>query len=119
MSDLSGFLKHKVIYVAGRFRGENAWEVEKNVRRAEEDALWLWKSGYAVVCPHTNTRFFNGAAPDEFFLEGDLDIMRRCDGVLMVRGWEESKGAHAERAEALCLGIPVFYAYYELTDHKW
>lgn len=85
-----------VLYVAGKFRGANAWEIEQNIRRAEELALKLWKAGFAVICPQTNTRFFQGAAPDHVWLDGDLEILRRCDAVVCVDNWKESQGAQME-----------------------
>ena len=65
----------KVIYVAGKFRGHNAWEIEQNIRKAEEVALQIWQNGAACICPHANTRFFDGVLPDKTFLDGDLDIL--------------------------------------------
>ena len=44
------------------------------------------------------------------WLEGDLEMLRRCDAVLVVPGWEKSSGTRAEIAEANACGIPVFYA---------
>ncbi len=55
-----------------------------------------------------NTAFFGGAAPDDIWLEGDLEILRRCDAVLCVDGWQSSKGATAEVGEARQRSIPVF-----------
>lgn len=86
----------KLVYVAGPFRAANAWEVEQNIRRAEALALEAWKCGVAVICPHANTRFFSGAAPDEVWLEGDLEILRRCDAILLTPDWERSSGTRAE-----------------------
>lgn len=103
----------KVIYVAGPFRGKDSWEMENNIRRAEAIALEVWRAGAAAICPHANTRFFQGTAPDSVWLDGDLDILRRCDAVLMTPDWERSAGARAERDLALKLGIPVLY---ELAD---
>lgn len=100
--------KRPVVYVAGPFRGANSWEMEKNIRAAETLALQAWKVGFAVICPHANTRFFQGAAPDEIWLEGDLEILKRCDAVLLTPTWKSSKGAVAEAATAAELGIPVF-----------
>ncbi len=97
-----------VAYVAGPFRGVSAWDIEQNIRRAEEIALELWQMGVAVMCPHTNTRFFEGAAPDSVWLDGYLEILKRCDVVVMVNGWEKSTGSRAERLRALELDIPVF-----------
>lgn len=99
----------KLIYVAGPFRGKDNWEIECNIRRAETLALEVWRIGCAVICPHCNTRFFQGAAPDEVWLEGDLEILRRCDAMILTPDWERSSGARAEREEAIRLGIPVFY----------
>ncbi len=104
----------KVIYVAGPYRGPNAWEIEQNIRRAEELALVVWKLGAAAICPHANTRFYQGAAPDEVWLEGDLEILRRCDGVLMCPDWRLSEGATEERNEAERQGLPIFYNFEEL-----
>lgn len=98
----------KVVYIAGPFRGANAWEIERNIRRAETLALVAWRAGFAVICPHTNTRFFHGAAPDELWLKGDLALLRRCDAVLTTEDWERSEGAHAEVMEAHQRNIRVF-----------
>lgn len=97
-----------VVYIAGPFRGPNSWEIECNIRRAEELALSAWRAGFAVICPHTNTRFFQGAGPDAIWLEGDLEILRRCDAVLLTTDWQRSSGARAEVECANSNGIPVF-----------
>lgn len=97
-----------VIYIAGPFRGPNAWEIEQNIRRAEEQALEVWRMGAAAMCPHTNNRFFQGAAADDVWLRGDIELMHRCDAVWMVPGFSCSKGALAERKEAIDAFIPVF-----------
>lgn len=100
----------KLVYVAGPFRAPNAWEIEQNIRRAEAASLAVWRAGHACICPHANTRFFQGAAPDRVWLEGDLEILRRCDAVLVVDGYEHSAGTLAEIEEAKTRGIPVFFA---------
>lgn len=107
----------KVVYIAGPFRGPNAWEIEQNIRRAETLALEAWRCGVAVICPHTNTRFFQGAADDHIWLDGDLEILRRCDAILMTDDWQRSSGARAEHDEALRCGIVPLYSIADLT--KW
>jgi nucleoside 2-deoxyribosyltransferase len=110
----------KLIYIIGPFRAENTWLIEQNIRRAEEAALQLWQKGFAVICPHTNTRFFNGAAPDENFLEGDLEILKRCDAALCVDGWMNSIGSCKERAFCNENKIAIYCSIndltYDLTD---
>ena len=104
-----------VVYVAGPFRGRDSWEMENNIRRAEALSLEVWRAGAAAVCPHTNTRFFQGAAPDDVWLDGDLAILAKCDAILMTDDWERSSGARAEEAYARRLGLPVLYTLDELS----
>lgn len=99
----------KVVYVAGPFRGPNGWRIEQNVRRAEEYGFKIAELGAMPIIPHANTRFFHGALPDEFFLEGTLELLRRCDAIFLTPGWEMSSGSRGERNEAHARGIPDFY----------
>jgi len=100
-------MKKKVVYIAGPFRAANQWEQEANIRRAEAMALEVWRLGAVALCPHLNTRYFSGALPDEVWLDGDLELLRRCDAILMVHGWENSAGAMAEKAFARENNIPI------------
>ena len=105
-----------VVYIAGPFRGKSHWDVEQNIRRAEGLALEAWRAGFAVICPHTNTRFFDGAADDKVWLEGDLEILVRCDVVLLTDDWERSSGARAEVAHAREWNVPVFMTLETLRE---
>lgn len=98
----------RVIYIAGPFRGKNAWEIENNIRRAEEVAFKVWEAGFVAVCPHANTRYFNGALPDTVWLPGYIDLLLRCDAVVMVPGFARSSGAMKELQTAVDNNIPVF-----------
>lgn len=109
----------KVVYVAGAFRypsvyvpgHQDHWGIQQNIMRAMTCSLDIWRAGAAALCPHANTMFFQNAAPDDVWLEGDLELMRRCDAVYMVPGWEQSKGACAEYAEAKAIGLPIFCTF--------
>jgi hypothetical protein len=105
-----------VIYVGGPFRGNSAWDIEENIRRAERLSLEVWRLGAACLCPHTNTRFFQGAAPDDVWLDGDLAMLHRCDGFLLTEDWSRSSGTRAEVKFCEDNGIPVFYNLDELKD---
>jgi hypothetical protein len=111
----------RVIYVAGPFRSLNAdgtsnqWEQEANIRRAEELALEVWRLGAAAICPHANTRFFQGAAPDDLWLTGDLAILDRCDALIVTEDWQRSKGATEEVAHANRMNLPVFLSLDDLA----
>jgi hypothetical protein len=58
----------------------------------------------------------DGEFPDEWFLDATASVMRRCDVVLVLDGYESSAGTLAEIAEAERCGIPVVYSPNELVD---
>jgi hypothetical protein len=102
----------KVIYIAGRYRDKRGeYYVRMNIREAEHSALHVWHWGGAAICPHKNTAGFGGAfgISDETWLEGALEIMRRCDAVWMLPGWESSEGAKQEKAVAEYYKLPLLY----------
>lgn len=96
----------RVIFVSGRFRAPSMYEIEQNIRRAETAALALWRAGFVVLCPHMNTHFFDGAAPDDIWLKGDLELLRRCDGMVVIDNGKTS-GVMSEEEFASKHGIPV------------
>lgn len=99
----------KVVFISGPYRGPNAWAIYQHVMAAMAVALEVWRLGAVAICPHANTTFFQDAGlADEVWLEGDLELLRRCDAVLLVEGWQESVGAQEEAREAHASGIPTF-----------
>lgn len=67
------------------------------------------KLGAYPAIPHTNTgAWFIGTHTPELWYELTLEFMRRCDAVILVPGWENSKGTREEKKEAERLGLPVF-----------
>ena len=97
----------KVIYIAGAFRAKTQWGIMQNVRKAEDASLKLWKLGYAVICPHTMTQHFQNECPDEVWLDGCLELLRRCDAIYLVEGWQSSKGSLEEYKLAQFLGLVI------------
>lgn len=105
----------KVIYIAGPFRGPHAWAIEQNIRAAEEQGFEVAKLGAMPLIPHTNTRFFHGALPDEFWLAGTLALLYKCDAALFLSTWENSSGARAEHEACEERGIPCLHSLRELV----
>jgi len=98
----------KIVYICGPFRAPTPWAVEQNVRRAEAIALEVAERGAMPLCPHTNTRFFNGLLSDQFWIEGTAELLRRCDAIFRLQGWFRSEGSKGETLLAAELGIPIF-----------
>ena len=97
----------KVVYISGPYRADTEWEVKENIERAERAALYFWRKGCAVICPHKNTAFFGGAAPDSTWLRGDLELLKRSDAIVLLPGWERSEGAKIELLHANFWGKEV------------
>jgi hypothetical protein len=99
----------RLVYIAGPYRAATRWEEERNVRAAEALGYAVAELGAYPVIPHCCTRpYFADAQPGSFWLAATLELLRRCDAVLLAAGWEQSEGAQAEKAEAHRLGLPVF-----------
>ena len=108
----------KVIYVAGPYTAETDWERGLNIKKADGVTSHLWRLGFYAVCPHKITAFYGGLCDEEIFIEGGLEILRRCDAVVLVDGWEKSGGTLGEIEEAFKLNIPVYETVYDLVDGR-
>lgn len=75
----------KVFYIAGPYRADTERDVLNNIRAAEAVAIKVWKAGHVALCPHLNSRLMGGICDDEVFLEGAIELMKRCDGVVLVK----------------------------------
>ena len=99
----------ELIYISGPYRANENGGVFENIQRASLKAKELWKHGYAVLCPHLNTAHFENVLTIEQLLEGDLEMLSRCDLIYMLKGWEESAGAVMEHALAKDMGMVIIY----------
>lgn len=107
----------KLVFICGRFRAETLMGIEKNIYEARTMALRLWKEGFAVICPHANTGLsFYGAADEKVFLKGDLEILARCDAVMLVGNYARSYGALKEIELATKKKMPIFYNVERLLE---
>ena len=114
-------MRHKVVYIAGRYTGETQEDRDMNIEVAKIAAKILWNIGYAVYTPHLNTARFedddNCICDYEGFITGHMEILSRCDAIYMLDGWKDSSGALQEHEYAVEFGIPVFFSIDELR--RW
>ncbi len=85
------------------------FEVQRNIMAAMALGLRVWQAGAVALIPHANTMFFTGSADDSVWLAGDLELLNRCDAVLLTEDYARSSGARAEREHAIERNIPVFH----------
>lgn len=110
----------KVIYVAGPYRAATREGVELNIQAAKRVGLLVAKLGASPIIPHMNTAHLDAVDPsigDEYWLAATMELMRRCDAVVLVPGWENSEGTLAEIDEAHRLGLKVFATMHAF--HRW
>lgn len=100
-----------LVYVAGPYRSKTPEGVVENIENARRVAIDIWESGNVAICPHLNTARFelDCRCEDTQYLTGDLQILARCDSIVMIPGWENSEGAKVELAFAEAREIPVYY----------
>lgn len=98
----------RLVFIAGKFFGANAWQIACNVHAAEAAALRVAELGGMPVCPHSLGRSVVGVLPETFWRAGCLELLGRCDGILLLPGWTQSQGASAESDYAEQHGIERF-----------
>lgn len=100
----------KLAYVSGPYSSPSDWGRQKNIQAMADVAHDLWAMGIAVINPNGNTAHFGGPdIPYETFLEGDKIMVERSDLIVMLPGWEMSKGAGIEFRHADTHAIPIYY----------
>lgn len=105
----------KLIYVAAPYRAETKQAVARNIEAAKHVGQLMARKGWMPVMPTANTGLFDFDYPslqdDDFWLDGTLELMRRCDAVVLTPGWEDSKGCLNEIRVARELGMKVWHPH--------
>ena len=101
-----------IVYISGAYTNGDR---EENVERARRVAIELLKRGLTPLCPHTHYHNFDREGIDyDDILRADIELLMRCDAILMLSGWEMSNGAKIEHKRAIEEGIHVFYGVEEI-----
>lgn len=69
----------------------------------------LKKEGHGAVNPVQIMEPVHGVLDDNTILNADLELLEGCDAIIMLPGWEDSKGARKEYDKANRLGLKTFY----------
>ncbi len=103
----------KTIYISGPMKNM----ADGNMQAFDEAEKQLKQLGYEVLNPRKigeelNVRFFEmGKVPtyEDYLREDIIQMLEKCDAVLVLPGWRTSKGSKLEIANALACGIDVFF----------
>lgn len=102
-----------IIYLATPIRPKGNQTLDGNIAKAKQIALELWKKGYTVICPAANSDLPISLAEKELeadrWLNGDIEILQRCDAMVVSPGWQLSDGVKGEISCAEMYGIPTYY----------
>jgi hypothetical protein len=115
------------VYVAGAITptgndGHPGFEFISNIRRGIRGTIDVLKCGYAVFCPFLDYQYLlvlgdgETLAPAQFY-QSSMTYLEVSDAVLVLPGWENSKGTKAEIEHAELWGIPVFYTLEALNAY--
>ncbi len=113
----------KILYIAGPMRGIRFYNFPAFFEAKDQ----LESKGYEVLCPASTDieEGFDASKPEdelttddlEKFIARDVQMVMDADGVVVLPGFEKSKGAIAEVAVARFLNRPV-YSYPDLGEVK-
>lgn len=103
------FAKPTVVYLAGPYRGDTEIAKALNIEHTRRVATKLWALGYVVLCPHLNSGGLEHYVDEESVLmRGAVELMLRCDRVVLMPGWARSTGTKMELTVAHKRGMEVW-----------
>ena len=97
------------IYLSGKITGREKEDYTRQFARAES---FYKTGGFDVVNPvkiGEEVLKINTKAEWQDFMIRDLEALRTCTHIVLLEGWEESKGAKMEKAEAEKIGLEIMH----------
>ena len=98
-----------LVYVAGPYTAPDVEGRSKNIAAAWALGCQVAALGAMPVIPHMNTAHMDVIQPWGWWIDATMELMLRCNAVLMMPNWQDSRGARGEHDKAKQIGIPVFY----------
>jgi len=105
----------KLIFCACKYTEIHTYLIQRNIHNATYWVQEVALLGGMPLCPAMIGANLEGVQSYTWWGDAYINLLRRCDAVFMVPGYECSNGATKEETEALALGMPVFY---QLADLK-
>ena len=99
----------KRIYIAGPYSADNPVDVFNNIREGLKVSARILKEGNAPFAPWLDWQFqmFEPSLVVEDYYRYSMAWLEASDEILVLPGWETSKGTRAELERAKELKIPI------------
>lgn len=101
----------KRIYISGPISGTS--DYLERFAKAEEA---IKSNGDFAVNPAAVNDRLPNCTSYNCYIDMSLAMLRHCDAIYMMHGWQNSRGARLEKAYAEALDIPVLYE--EKSDER-
>jgi hypothetical protein len=103
-------IKENSVYLSGAISGRD-WKTAKGHFRSMH---YLLEDEYSTSCRTIAMKIVNPACLDEQetwedYMKIHIPAMIECEAVVMLTGWETSRGAALERMIAHELKMPIYY----------
>ena len=103
----------ELLYVAGAYHSDLPENIAFNIAKAEKVSIELIRNGWDVFTPHKNTagyeRYEDKNINKRTWIDMDLNILARCDGIFVMDNWRTSAGTKEELKFARDNCIPVYF----------
>ena len=115
-------INNQRIYIAGAYSSDNIIGCLNNIRYGMRAGVEVFLAGFAPWCPwhdfHHQLMLRDGEALTvQDYYRFSMAWLEVSDAVLVLEGWESSKGTKAEIEHAKKLNIPIFFSLKQLIDN--
>ncbi len=105
----------ELVYLGSPYTHTDPWVRQERYNQALNALVFLLRQDKFVFSPIVHSHQADGKLRPEkdhgFWMRQALEMLKRCDKltILMLEGWNQSKGVAEETVAASRLGIPVDY----------
>lgn len=103
-------MKMVLVYIAGPYSAATQAGIEENVKAAQKlgaEVMTAFPGKVLAVVPQSLGKGLEDRGDYKFWIAATLELMRRCDGVVLRHNWRNSPGAVGEVDEAIRQRMPI------------
>ena len=110
------------VYVAGAYSSDNMFTVFNNIKKGIDTGALVLKAGLSPFTPWLDFQLLLTSVGPSFTVEDmyrySMSWLEVSDAILLVPGYENSRGTKLELERAEQLNIPVFNTLEDILDHN-